>query len=377
MDSGDLLNEDEEIPAAIEKSARMKAEHMVELYKTLGIDAVNVGEFDLALGIGYLKELAKKTDFPFISANLVDSGGAAIFPRYVIRKAGAKNIGIIGLIGDTGDIPNKVKSITNGEASVTDAVAAATAVVEELKGKVDYIVAMTHQQANRDWIIARRVNGINLVVGGHDKQRTEDPLDVDNKTHIVRAGEKGQYLGMFEADLAAGNSFTHNLVSLGDGIESDAKIKAIITAYNDMIFDLYIGDGESGVNPAANAELQSEKCGTCHANHLAKWKTTDHAKAYTTLFNKAKNYDPTCLACHTVRFEQTGGFNMKDQPMSLVHVQCEACHGDAKEHMASFQASAIPVRKPTVDVCAKCHTSDRNPNLVRDQKIFMDKIKHP
>lgn len=376
MDSGDLLNEDEEIPAAIEKSARMKAEHMVELYKIIGIDAINVGEFDLALGIGYLKELAKKTDVPFVSANLVDSGGAAIFPRYVIRKAGAKNVGIIGLIGDTGDIPNKVKAITNGEASVTDAVAAATSVVEELKGKVDYIVALTHQQANRDWIIARRVDGIDVVVGGHDKQKTEDPLIVDDKALIVRAGEKGQYLGLLEADIDSKMAFTHNLVPLGDDVESDAKIKAIITKYNDMIFDMYSGDGEAGVNPAANAQLQSEKCGTCHAAHLTKWKTTDHAKAYTTLFEKSKNYDPTCLACHTVRFEQQDGFNMKDQPMSLVHVQCEACHGNAKEHMATFQAAAIPTRKPTIDVCAKCHTSDRNPNLVQDQKIFLDKIKH-
>ena len=376
MDSGDLLNEDEEIPSTIEQSARMKAEHMVELYKAIGIDAVNIGELELALGIGYLKELAKKADVPLISANLVDSGGAPIFPRYIIRKAGSKNVGIIGLIGDTGDIPGKVKEITNGEASVSDAVAAATSVVEELKGKVDYIVAVTHQQANRDWIIARRVNGIDVVVGGHDKQRTETPLIVDDKALIVRAGEKGQYLGMLEADIDKKMAFTHNLVHLGEDIEDDAKIKAMITAYNDMIFDMYSGEGEAGVNPAANVQLQNEKCGTCHASQLTKWKTTDHAKAYNTLFDKAKNYDPTCLACHTVRFEQAGGFNMKDQPMSLVHVQCEACHGDAKDHLATFQATAIPTRKPTIDVCAKCHTSDRNPNLVQDQKIFLDKIKH-
>ncbi|MDR0310651.1 MAG: hypothetical protein LBJ21_03585 [Acidobacteriota bacterium] len=375
MDSGDLLNEDEVIPATIEQSARMKAEHMMELQKVIGFDAVNVGEFDLALGIGYLKELAQKTEVPLISANIVDAGGAAIFPRYVIRNVAGKNVGIIGLIGDTGDIPNKVKEITNGEASVSDVVAAATSAVEELKGKVDYIIALTHQQANRDYVIARRVNGIDLVVGGHDKQRTESPIGVDDKSFIVRAGEKGQYLGMFEVDLGAGkSSVTHELVPLGDSIADDAKIKAMISAYNDKVFEMYSGGGETGVNPASNAVLQNEKCGTCHANHLAKWKATDHAKAYNTLFDKAKNYDPTCLACHTVRFEQPGGFNMKEQPMSLVHVQCESCHGDAKDHLASLKP--VPTPRPTIDVCAKCHTSDRNPNLVKDAKIFMDKIKH-
>ena len=346
----------------------------MELYKAIGIDAVNIGEFDLALGIGYLKELAKKTDFPFISANIVDAGGAPIFPRYVIKKIGDKNVGILGLIGDTSGMPGKVKEITNGEASVADIVAAATDVVKELEGKVDYIVALTHQPANRDWVVARRVNGVDLVVGGHDKQRTEDPLDVDNKARIVRSGEKGQYLGMFEVDLAADKSFTHELVPLGDKIADKAEIKAMITAYNDRIYEMYSGDGKADVNPAANAVLQNEKCGTCHSTHLEKWKTTDHAKAYTTLFDKAKNYDPTCLACHTVRFEQPGGFNMKDQQMSLVHVQCEACHGDAKDHLASMQP--IPTPRPSIDVCAKCHTSDRNPTLRQDEKIFMDKIRH-
>ena len=376
MDSGDLLNEDEAIPAAIQQSARMKAEHMVELHKIIGIDAVNLGELDLALGIGYLKELAKKNDFPLISANLVDAGGAAIFPRYVIRKVGSKNVGIMGLISDTGDIPGKVKEITKGEASVADVVAAATSVVEELKGKVDYIVALTHQQANRDWVIARRVSGVNVVVGGHDKQKTETPLEAE-KTLIVRSGEKGQYLGMLEVDLEADASFTNALVPLGEAIADDAKIKAIITAYNDRIFDMYGGGGETGVNPAANVEPQAEKCGTCHAPHLAKWKTTDHAKAYNTLFDKAKNYDPTCLACHTVRFEQPGGFNMKEQPMTLVHVQCEACHGDAKDHLTTFQKADIPTPRPKIDMCARCHTSDRNPTLIQDEKIFMGKIKHP
>jgi len=351
----------------------MKAEHIVEVLKTIGIDAINVGEFDLVLGVGYLKELAEKADVAFISANIVDAGGSAVFPRYVIRDVGGKKIGIFGLMGDTGDMPGKVKEITNGEASVTDVVEAATSVVEELKGKADYIIALTHQVANRDWIIARRVNGVDLVVGGHDKQKTEDALDVDGKSLIVRAGEKGQYLGMLEVDLAD-KSHTNKLVPLGDDIADDPKIKAMITAHNDKVFEMYSGEGEAGVNPAANAVLQAEKCGTCHASHLAQWKTTDHAKAYATLFERGRNYDPSCLTCHTVRFEQPGGFNMKDQPMALVNVQCESCHGDAKDHLASMQP--IPTRKPTVEVCARCHTADRNPNLVPDQKIFLDKIKH-
>ena len=376
VDSGDLLTEEESIAPSVEPSAKMKAECVVEIFKNIGIDAVNVGEFDLVMGVNYLKELAKKYDFPFISSNLVDAGGKYIFPRYIIKKVGNKNVGIFGLISDTGDIPGKVKEFSNGEASVTDTMAAATSMIEELKGKVDYIVALTHQQANRDWILARRVTGIDIIVSGHDKQRTNDPINVDDKALIVRAGEKGQFLGIFEADLGAGKSFNHEQVPLGNSVAEKPEIVAMIREYDERIFNMFGGNAQEGVNPADGAVLRSEKCGTCHANQLAKWKTTGHAKAYNTLFGKRMNYDPSCLTCHTVRFEQPGGFNMNDQPMSLVHVQCEVCHGDATEHMTSFSAEKIPNRKPTIDDCAKCHTPYRSPTLIDGAKVYMDKIKH-
>ncbi|MDR1726454.1 MAG: hypothetical protein LBT74_00750 [Acidobacteriota bacterium] len=373
VDSGDLFNEDEEIPESVEKSAKLKAELFVDIYKAIGIDAVNVGELDLVLGIDYLKELSAKHDFPLVSANLVGADGKPIFKPYVIAKAGGKNIGIMGLMGDTSGLPAKVGEITGGAATVTDAVKAAEAVVAELTGKVDYIIALTHEQANRDWVIARRVKGVNLVVGGHDKQRTPDALETDT-SQIVRAGEKGQYQGMFEVDLDD-KSFTNELFPYGDDVGSDPKIKAMLTAYNDKVAEMYSGGASAGVNPAANVELRSEKCGMCHADALAKWKATNHAKAYATLVDKAKNYDPKCLSCHTVLFEKPGGFNMTQQQMELVNVQCESCHGDASAHLGDMSQKPA---KPTIQTCVTCHdTEDRKKDaFLKNETLAMEKIKH-
>jgi 2',3'-cyclic-nucleotide 2'-phosphodiesterase (5'-nucleotidase family) len=66
VDSGDLFNEDEELPESVQQSAKLKADVIAEIYKKIGIDAVNIGELDLVLGIGFLKELEKKHDFPFV-----------------------------------------------------------------------------------------------------------------------------------------------------------------------------------------------------------------------------------------------------------------------------------------------------------------------
>lgn len=371
VDSGDLFNEDEEIPESIQQSAKLKAEVIAEIYKHIGIDAVNVGELDLVLGIGYLKELEKKHDFPFVSANLVDDKEAPIFKRYIIKKVGDKSVGVFGIIGDTSEMTAKVSEITKDAASIQDPLVAAESVVKELTGKVDYIVALTHQGTNRDWVIARRVKGIDLVVGGHDKQKTKDPFEAE-KTLIVQAGEKGQYQGLLEVAMDGTKAWTNKLVGFGDEIAADPKVKAMITAYNDKVADMY-GAGESKPGPAT-ATLRLTACEPCHGDQVKAWKTSDHAHAYDTLVKKSKQFDPKCLACHTTRFEQPEGFNMKEQQMELVNIQCESCHGFAKEHLTNM--TPVPVRKPLVALCLKCHTSDRCPTFEKDAKELFEKIKH-
>lgn len=154
---------------------------------------MSIGELDLVLGLDALKELEKKQNFPFVSANLVDEKDAPIFKPYVIKKVNGKNVGIFGLIGDTSDMASKVNELTGGAASVQDSLKAAESIAKELSGKVDYLIALTHQGTNRDWVLARRVPGIDLVVGGHDKQNTKEP-NIAEKTLLVQAGEKAQHV---------------------------------------------------------------------------------------------------------------------------------------------------------------------------------------
>jgi hypothetical protein len=339
----------------------------------MGIDAANVGELDLVLGVNYLKELATQQKFPFVSANLVDAKGAPIFKRYVIKPINGKNVGIFGVMGDTSEMSGKVSDITNGAAKVTDALDAAEAIVKELSGKVDYMIALTHQGTNRDWVIARRVKGIDLVVGGHDKQKTKDPNEAE-KTLIVQAGEKGQYQGILEVAMDGTKAAKHTLAPLGEEIADDEVIKKMIEKYNDKMGDIY--GGGSDEKPAPNSvALRLTACEPCHAKMVEKWKNTAHAKAYSTLVKTKNQNDPKCLACHTTRFEQPEGFSMKKPQMELVNVQCESCHGLAKDHLSSMKP--IPIKKPAIDVCKKCHNnSDRCKDCDTGAKPMFEKIKH-
>ncbi len=330
-----------------------------------------MGDLDLVLGVNFLKELENKYSFPFVSANLVDENGKLIFKPYVIKKVNGKNVGIFGIMGDTSEMVSKVGQITNETVTIEDPIKAAEKIVNELAGKVDYLIALTHQGTNRDWVVARRVKGIDLVVGGHDKQKTKDAYEAE-KTLIVQAGEKNQYQGMLEVSLNGNKSFNNALVPYGEEIVDDPKVKAMISEYNEKIADIYGGAGET--RPSADVVLRASACEPCHANQVKIWRTSGHAKAYNTLVNKSKQYDPKCLACHTTRFEQPEGFTMKAQEPELMNVQCESCHGFAKGHLS--EGKSIPTPKPGIDICLKCHTPDRSPNFEADFSKLVEKIKH-
>jgi len=355
------------------KSAKLKADVIVSIYSQIGIDAVNVGELDLVLGVGFLKDLEKEYDFPFISANLVDGTNKPIFKQYVIKKVNGKKVGIFGLMGDTSEMVKKVQELTDGAVSVQDPLQAAESVIQELTGKVDYMVALTHQKANRDWVISRRVDGIDLVVGGHDILKTRKPSKADD-TLIVRAGEKNQYQGMLEIAFDGTKTANNSLVPLGSDIADDPKVKAMIHEYNDKVVDLYSIASQEGSDALGNVVSRSMVCEPCHSEQVEQWKTTDHAKAYETLVKNSKQYDPQCLACHTTRFEQPEGFSMKLQQPELVNVGCENCHGFAEVHLSEMEP--IPIPSPDMQLCLECHTSDRCPGFEEDSQVVFDKIMH-
>ncbi|MEJ2110383.1 MAG: multiheme c-type cytochrome [Acidobacteriota bacterium] len=356
------------------ESAKIKADSMAKIYSHIGVDAVNLGERDLALGIPFLKELEQKWDFPFVSANLVDANGTPIFSKYIIREVAGRKVGIFGIIGDESELADMVEKATDGSAKIEDPLEAAEAVIAELsQNNVDYVIALAHQKSTYDWRLARRVDGINLIVGSHDKMKTEKPKKA-GETLMVQAGEKGQYQGMLDIMPENESAAENSLVPYGEDMEGDPEVKAMITEYNDKIVSLYSGNTGSSQPSSEAVELRASNCQPCHPDPYQQWSSSDHAKAYSTLVEKSKQFDPSCLVCHTTLFEKPGGFTMKEQQPELMNVQCETCHGYAKDHLAEMKP--IPVAVPPVATCIKCHTADRCPGFEDDYDTSWQKIAH-
>lgn len=108
----------------------------------------------------------------------------------------------------------------------------------------------------------------------------------------------------------------------------------------------------------------SESCRACHAAAFALYDTTKHARAWKTLVDAGKSCDLGCVSCHTVGYEQPGGFCRLDDALRFANVGCESCHGPGAGHVKSPAARAAWgasfVRDPGESTCRACHSKEHS-----------------
>lgn len=184
----------------------------------LGYQAMAVGNHEFDKPLPVLKMQRELAQFPMLSANIYERG-ERMFAPYKIFILGDVRVGVMGLTSEDTDkmvSPEHVKNI-----EFRSAIAEATKVVPEVRRQADVVIAATHMgyyengnhgtQAVGDVEMARAVNGIDLVVGGHTHtpvcMKAENVLDRayvpgtdckpdrQNGTWIVQAQEWGKYVG--------------------------------------------------------------------------------------------------------------------------------------------------------------------------------------
>ena len=156
--------------------------------------------------------------------------------------------------------------------------------------------------------------------------------------------------------LQKSNSLSAAWVALGKATNL-VRTASVTTIYTDAFFR---------VSGPAPKYAGYKVCITCHANECRYETNTPHAGAFTSVNFKVLGgqTNSSCLACHTVGYGLTTGFNFTNKngnfsyATNLAGVQCENCHGPAANHAASEDD---PTVRPRVElaatVCGGCHTA--------------------
>ena len=175
----------------------------------------------------------------------------------------------------------------------------------------------------------------------------------------------------------------------------EAKAKAALDRYEASIPEL-VASCEAGVTcpePKAGQAVYVgvQTCFECHDDAVKFWqrqrvkvsardaqgnvveRTVGHSKAWQTLAEIGKDRDRSCVGCHSVGFNEPGGYCRTSEVDFRQDVQCEACHGPGSLHVeaggdpALLQRASVPE-----ETCRGCHQVPHIPStqsFVYEEKL--------
>ena len=197
-----LLLSGGDINTGTPESDFLKAEPDIKAMNLMGYNAMAVGNHEFDKGLEVLKQQIQWANFPFLSANIfLEKDQTPAFTPYVIKEMGTLRVAIVGL--STTDTPMRT-SRKNVEGLIfKEPVNVIQNLMPTLKQQSDIIIVVSHMgfyedgnhgiDAPGDVTLARKVEGIDFIAGGHTHEALTSPGKINN-TLIVQAGNWGRYL---------------------------------------------------------------------------------------------------------------------------------------------------------------------------------------
>ena len=239
-------------------SGLTKGSQMIDLHNKLGTDIAVLGNHEFDFGPEITAERVAESDFPWLGTNVIGADGqvaVGAFKHHIEDVAGYK-IGFLGLLApETAELSSPGDSIT-----IAPTVPAAKAAVAELKEQgADIVVALTHDNLADDRRLVEEVDGIHLLLGGHD----HDPVSLyRGGTLLAKSADNAEYLLVVDLRLDRIKEDDDEVITVLPtwrfvttvGVEPDADIQAIVDVYNqELDKDLNVSVGTT------KAELDSRR----------------------------------------------------------------------------------------------------------------------
>ncbi len=225
----------------------------LDLMQHMGYDVVILGNHEFDAGPETLAEYLNAAGYPAAHDKTQILSGNAAFPsgHQLVDKRLLMTTVIsppdldldLGFFSVMGEHPI---TLAPGAAPVhfEDPLEFARKAVARLQEEgVDLIIAITHSGLAEDRQLAREIDGVDVIVGGHCHTALHEPLRV-NDTIIVQAGAHTEYLGCLQLayDEVDGSLTIRNpetgrphLLPLDDDIDPCPEVAARVESYTDAV----------------------------------------------------------------------------------------------------------------------------------------------
>jgi len=196
-----------------------------------GYDIVTPGNHEFDNGAQAYKNALNFADFDVVSVNLIidDHELANRIQPYVIKEIAGIKVGVFGMM-----IPDllRICKLPGGGVSVNqDIISLAQNMVDNLINKgCDIIISLTHIGVELDRELAQKVDGIDIIIGGHDHIYVHETT---GNTIIVQDGVRGEYLGVLKFTFEDGEMVnpTWKKILLDSTVGYDTKIHNLMAHY--------------------------------------------------------------------------------------------------------------------------------------------------
>jgi len=188
----------------------------LKLMSEMGYDAMAVGNHEFDRGPDGFAEASQKAEFPILAANYDASGTPmnSYLERLIVREFNGLRVGIFGL---GIELDGVVSPELYGDVKHRDPIAWANGMKNSLIDyhKCDYIICLSHlgfrynNGRMDDLTLAKKVAGIDLIIGAHTHTFLDYPVGVMNPeggvTQVTQMGHGGVRLGRIDLNINSGD----------------------------------------------------------------------------------------------------------------------------------------------------------------------------
>ena len=253
-----------------------------------------------------------------------------------------------------------------------------TSLNQMLKIPHDLAIAVLHFSDKRARHFLRNSNGLDIAILGTQRGVTRKQ-EIINNCLVIKNNNHGKTIGYLDWDFATAAATDNKLLSISkETYSADKEIAKLVDEHEVWIRQHYIEVENSKIekiDPSTAAEnpyVGNTKCVNCHTEIAASWGKTRHATAYATLQKKCKDFCPDCLPCHSTGNQEHGkkGFRSPSTTPHLFNVQCEECHGPARDHIKNPDSPYKSIIN--AGICINCHTTNTDPefSFPEDRKLI-------
>src|SRR3954471_23676314 len=227
---------------------------MIAVLNLVGVDWATYGNHEFDIPEAALRARLAESSFKMVSSNVTDASGA-LFPN-TVRSAvvpiktpgGTVRVGLIGLTIDSNRQP---------WVRYTEPIAAAKKAIDELHGRYDVLVALTHLSLAGDQQLAEQVPDIDIILGGHEHENWVVERG-EHFTPIIKADANVRTVAIVTVRVPGHGmrpTASARIQRVDDRMKEGPKTAAEVKKWVDLGFAAFIKDGFDPTNVVARIDI--------------------------------------------------------------------------------------------------------------------------